>query len=148
VGFAAIAALAATRRPGIDVVLEFTGLAGRLDGASLVITGEGSLDEQSLLGKTPMGVARAAKHAGIPVVAVCGRTTLTPEQQKESGFRQVYPLTSLESKVEICIAQAAPLLEQLGKHIGAELADLTGAATTADSTKPAESARTKEPLNV
>jgi glycerate kinase len=148
VGYAAIAVLAATRRPGIDVVLEFTGLAGRLDGASLVITGEGSLDEQSLLGKTPMGVARAAKHAGIPVVAVCGRTTLTPEQQKESGFRQVYPLTSLESKVEICIAQAAPLLEQLGKHIGAELADLTGAATTADSTKPAESARTKEPLNV
>ena len=60
VGYAAIAVLAATRRPGIDVVLEFTGLARRLAGADLVITGEGSLDEQSLLGKTPMGVARAA----------------------------------------------------------------------------------------
>ena len=60
VGYAAIAALAATRRPGIDVVLEFTELADRLAGADLVITGEGSLDEQSLLGKTPMGVARAA----------------------------------------------------------------------------------------
>ncbi|MDV8148892.1 glycerate kinase [Arthrobacter sp. B10-11] len=143
VGYAAIAVLAATRRPGIDVVLEFTGLADRLAGADLVITGEGSLDEQSLLGKTPMGVARAAARAGVPVVAVCGRTTLTPSQQTDSGFRQVYPLTSLEAKVEICIAEAGPLLEQLGKHIGAALADLTQAATA-----PENSARTKEPLNV
>ncbi|MDR6506787.1 glycerate kinase [Arthrobacter oryzae] len=149
VGYAAIAVLAATRRPGIDVVLEFTGLADRLAGADLVITGEGSLDEQSLLGKTPMGVARAAKRAGVPVVAVCGRTTLTPEQQKESGFRQVYPLTALEAKVEICIAEAGPLLEQLGKNIGVELADLVPAdSTPAGSTQPANSARTKEPLNV
>lgn len=143
VGYAAIAALAATRRPGIDVVLEFTELAARLAGADLVITGEGSLDEQSLLGKTPMGVARAAAAAGVPVVAVCGRTTLTAEQQQESGFRQVYPLTALEAKVEICIAQAGPLLEQLGQRIGAELANPVPAATAT-----ANSARTKEPLNV
>ena len=149
VGYAAIAVLAATRRPGIDVVLEFTGLADRLAGADLVITGEGSLDEQSLLGKTPMGVARAAARAGVPVVAVCGRTTLTPAQQKDSGFRQVYPLTSLEAKVEICIAEAGPLLEQLGKNIGVELADLVPAGSTpAGSTPPVNSVRTKEPLNV
>lgn len=138
VGYAAIAVLAATRRPGIDVVLEFTQLADRLEGADLVITGEGSLDEQSLLGKTPVGVARAAAAAGVPVVAVCGRTTLTPLQQRESGFRQVYPLTSLESKVEVCIAEAGPLLEELGKQICRELADPT----------PAAHASTKEPLNV
>ncbi|MFJ5699573.1 glycerate kinase [Arthrobacter sp. NPDC093139] len=138
VGYAAIAVLAATRRPGIDVVLEFTRLADRLENADLVITGEGSLDEQSLLGKTPVGVARAAAAAGVPVVAVCGRTTLTPQQQRESGFRQVYPLTSLEAKVEVCIAEAGPLLEELGKHIGRDLADLT----------PAAHATTKEPLNV
>jgi glycerate kinase len=53
VGYAAIAALAASRRPGIDVVLEFTRLAERLAGADLVITGEGSLDEQSLLARRP-----------------------------------------------------------------------------------------------
>jgi glycerate kinase len=133
VGYAAIAALAASRRPGIDVVLEFTRLAERLAGADLVITGEGSLDEQSLLGKTPMGVARAAAAAGVPVLAVCGRTTLTPEQQQNSGFRQVYPLTALERNVEICIAEAGRLLEELGQHIGVHLTD---------------SAYTKEPLNV
>ena len=138
VGYAAIAVLAATRRPGIDVVLEFTQLARRLAAADLVITGEGSLDEQSLLGKTPMGVARAAAAAGIPVVAVCGRTTLTPEQQRYSGFRQVYPLTALEPKVDICIAEAGSLLEQLGKNILQELANPA----------PADGTGTKEPLNV
>ncbi|MDR7159555.1 glycerate kinase [Arthrobacter sp. BE255] len=138
VGYAAIAVLAATRRPGIDVVLEFTQLAHRLAGADLVITGEGSLDEQSLLGKTPMGVARAAAAAGIPVVAVCGRTTLSPEQQQDSGFRQVYPLTALEPKVDICIAEAGSLLEQLGKNILHELANPAAADATG----------TKEPLNV
>ncbi|MFC9333156.1 glycerate kinase [Arthrobacter sp. NPDC057009] len=133
VGYAAIAALAASRRPGIDVVLDFTRLADRLAGADLVITGEGSLDEQSLLGKTPMGVARAAAAAAVPVVAVCGRTTLSPEQQQNSGFRQVYPLTALESNVEICIAEAGRLLEELGQHIGVHVTD---------------TANTKEPLNV
>jgi glycerate kinase len=138
VGYAAIAVLAATRRPGIDVVLEFTELEQRLAGADLVITGEGSLDEQSLLGKTPMGVARAAAARGVPVVAVCGRTTLTPEQQQDSGFRQVYPLTVLEPKVDVCIAEAGSLLEQLGTNILQELANPA----------PADGIGTKEPLNV
>lgn len=138
VGYAAIAALAATRRPGIDVVLEFTELAERLAGADLVITGEGSLDEQSLLGKTPMGVARAAARAGIPVIAVCGRTTLDPDQLTASGFRAVHALTELESNVDTCIAEAAALLERLGRNIGLRLA-----APAADHT-----AASKESLNV
>ncbi|WP_248758461.1 glycerate kinase [Pseudarthrobacter sp. SSS035] len=128
VGYIAIAALAAARRPGIDVVLEFTELEQRLAGADLVITGEGSLDEQSLLGKTPMGVARAAARAGIPVIAVCGRSTLSPEQLTEAGFKAVHALTDFESNVEKCMAEAGPLLEELGKHIGVHLP--TSAART------------------
>ena len=122
VGYAAIAVLAATRRPGIDVVLEFTGLADRLAGADLVVTGEGSLDEQSLLGKTPMGVARAAAAQGVPVVAVCGRTTLGQSQAAAAGFEDVYALTELESDVNRCIAEAGQLLEQLGTQISGRLA--------------------------
>ncbi|RAX16528.1 glycerate kinase [Pseudarthrobacter sp. AG30] len=137
VGYAAIAVLAATRRPGIDVVLEFTGLADRLTGADLVITGEGSLDEQSLLGKTPMGVARAAAAQGVPVVAVCGRTTLDHGQASAAGFDDVYALTALESDVNRCIAEAGPLLEQLGTQISAGLA----------ANRPA-TASTKEDLRV
>jgi glycerate kinase len=134
VGYIAIAALAAARRPGIDVVLEFTELEQRLAGADLVITGEGSLDEQSLLGKTPMGVARAAARAGIPVIAVCGRSTLSPEQLTEAGFKAVHALTDFESNVEKCMAEAGPLLEELGKHIGVHL--------------PASAARTDTKENV
>ncbi|WP_457946700.1 glycerate kinase [Pseudarthrobacter sp. alpha12b] len=137
VGYTAIAVLAATRRPGIDVVLEFTGLADRLGGADLVITGEGSLDEQSLLGKTPMGVARAAAAQGVPVVAVCGRTTLDADQAAAAGFEDIYALTALETDVNRCIAEAGPLLEQLGTQISAGLA----------ANRPA-AASTKEDLRV
>jgi glycerate kinase len=138
VGYAAIAVLAATRRPGIDVVLEFTGLVDRIAGADLVITGEGSLDEQSLLGKTPMGVARAAAAQGVPVIAVCGRTTLHGSQASSAGFEDVYALTELESNVNRCIAEAAQLLEQLGTQISGRLAANTLART----------AITKEDLHV
>lgn len=137
VGYAAIAVLAATRRPGIDVVLEFTRLAERLAGADLVITGEGSLDEQSLLGKTPIGVARAAAAQGVPAIAVCGRTTLDHDQAAVAGFEDVYALTALETDVNRCIAEAGPLLEQLGTQISAGLA----------ANRPA-TASTKEDLRV
>ena len=143
VGYIAIAALGAARRPGIDVVLEFTELEQRLAGADLVITGEGSLDEQSLLGKTPMGVARAAARSGIPVIAVCGRSTLSPEQLSESGFESVHALTGLEANVEKCIAEAGPLLEELGKHIGVRLSEK--AAPNHDDAARTE---TKEQLHV
>ena len=129
VGYAAIAALAATRRPGIDVVLEFTGLAERLAGADLVITGEGSLDEQTLLGKTPVGVARAARRAGVPAVAVCGRSALSAGQISRAGFRAVHALTELESNVDTCIAEAAPLLERLGQQLGEQLANVAHSAS-------------------
>ena len=138
VGYAAIAVLAATRRPGIDVVLEFTGLADRLAGVDLVITGEGSLDEQSLLGKTPMGVARAAADAEVPVIAVCGRTTLGREELMDAGFQDVYALTELESNVDTCMAEAGQLLEQLGTQIGGRLA----------ANRLARTADTKEDLHV
>ncbi|MFJ3958227.1 glycerate kinase [Arthrobacter sp. NPDC090010] len=121
VGYAALAVLNAERRRGVDVVLDFTGLAAKLGGAGLVITGEGSLDEQSLGGKTPMGVADAARAAGIPIVAVCGRTTLNEEQISTSGFQAVYSLTGIEEDVDKCINNAGPLVEKLGTIIGTSL---------------------------
>ncbi|WP_315914845.1 glycerate kinase [Arthrobacter sp. lap29] len=121
-GYAALAVLSAKRRPGIDVVLELTGLADKIGTADLVITGEGSLDEQSLFGKAPMGVATAARAAGIPVVAVCGRTTLTPEVLHGAGFAHCYALTDLNADTEHCMKNAGALLTQIGATIGARLA--------------------------
>jgi glycerate kinase len=120
VGYAALAVLAAIRRPGIDIVLEFTELEALLAGAHLVITGEGSLDHQSLAGKTPIGVARAAMRAGVPVVAVCGRTTLEAHEAHTAGFQRVFPLTALEPDAAVSMAEAGALLERIGEQIGRE----------------------------
>ena len=120
VGFAALAALDAELRPGIDLVLDLVGFQQRLPGADLVVTGEGALDEQTLSGKAPAGVAAAARAAGVPVVAVCGQNTLTDQQLAAAGIAAVYTLTDVEPDVERCLADPAPLLERLGERIAAD----------------------------
>src|SRR6476661_1612091 len=117
VGFAAVAVLGATARPGIDLMLELTGLGDELSGADLVITGEGSLDEQTLHGKAPAGVAAAARAVGVPVVAVAGRNLLSEKQLTDAGVRNAYALTDIEPDVQRCIDDPGPLLERLGRRI-------------------------------
>ena len=121
-GYAALAVLSAKRRPGIEVILGLTGLSEKILGADLVITGEGSLDEQSLFGKAPMGVATAARAAGVPVVAVCGRTTLSAETLSQAGFAHSYALTDLEPNTELCMKNAGVLVTEIGALIGTRLA--------------------------
>ncbi|WP_246149099.1 glycerate kinase [Nonomuraea turkmeniaca] len=120
VGFAALAFLHADIRPGIDYLLGLLGFGTHVEGARLVVTGEGSLDEQSLRGKAPIGVAQAAAKAGVPVVAVCGRRTLSDEELKAAGIRAAYALTDLEPDLGRCIAEAGPLLERLAARIAAD----------------------------
>jgi len=116
-GYGALACLGARRRPGIDVVLDAAGIDERLGEATLVVTGEGSLDAQSLHGKAPVGVARRARRHGVPVVAVCGRLELTREQTTAAGFAACYPLSALEPDPQRSSAAAAALLETLGGQI-------------------------------
>ncbi|RVX39423.1 glycerate kinase [Nonomuraea polychroma] len=120
VGFAALAFLHADIRPGIDYLLGLLGFGTHVQGARLVVTGEGSLDEQSLRGKAPIGVAQAAAKAGVPVVAVCGRRTLSDEELKAAGIQAAYALTDLEPDLARCMAEAGPLLEQLAARIAAD----------------------------
>jgi glycerate kinase len=117
VGFAAVAVLGATLRPGIELMLDLVGFHDRLEGADLVVTGEGSLDEQTLHGKAPAGVARAAREAGVDVVAVCGRSTLSPDQLRAAGIGAAYPLLDLQPDARRCMREAAGLLERVGARI-------------------------------
>ncbi|MFI7418160.1 glycerate kinase [Nonomuraea sp. NPDC049684] len=120
VGFAALAFLHAELRPGIEYLLDLLGFGALVQGARLVITGEGSLDEQSLRGKAPIGVAQAAARAGVPVVAVCGRRTLGDTELKDAGIEAAYALTDLEPDPARCMAEAGPLLERLAARVAAE----------------------------
>ena len=86
----------------------------------LVVTGEGSLDRQTLLGKTPAGVAKAARAHGIPVVAVCGRSLLAAEDVAASGIAKVYALTELEPDPAVCMGEADRLLRELSAHMANE----------------------------
>ncbi|WP_129656787.1 glycerate kinase [Rothia halotolerans] len=128
VGYAALAGLGAHREAGIEVVLELVGLALGIAGADLVITGEGSLDEQSLHGKTPMGVLACAREAGIPVLAVCGRSLLDAERVREAGFTGLHALAELEPDPARSMSEAGPLLERVGARIGERLPELLDGA--------------------
>lgn len=78
---------------GVEYLLRLLGFADQLAGCSLVLTGEGCLDAQSLAGKAPAGVARLAGRHGVPVLAVAGRVELTPPELAEAGFAAAYSLT-------------------------------------------------------
>ncbi|MCZ9348115.1 glycerate kinase, partial [Streptomyces sp. TRM76130] len=116
VGYGALL-LGARFRPGIEVMLDVLGFAPALERAELVITGEGSLDAQTLHGKAPAGVAAAARAAGRDVVAVCGRLALAPEELGRAGIRRAYSLKEVEPDVATCIAQAGPILERVAERI-------------------------------
>jgi glycerate kinase len=120
VGFAALAVLGASVRPGIELLLEMAGFPALAGDARLVITGEGSLDEQSLAGKAPVGVSRAAAALDVPVVAVAGITTLSLVDLAAAGFAQTYTLQQVEPDLDRCIREAGVLLEQVGAQIAAD----------------------------
>ncbi|MFH8337387.1 glycerate kinase [Streptomyces sp. AM6-12] len=120
IGYGALL-LGARFRPGIEIMLDVLGFAPALASASLVITGEGSLDEQTLHGKAPVGVASAARAAGKPVVAVCGRLALPEAALHSAGISRAYALTSAEPDISRCITNAGPILERIASGIAEDL---------------------------
>jgi glycerate 2-kinase len=119
-GFAAMALLNAELRPGIELLLEWLDFDRALGGADLVITGEGSLDEQSLAGKAPVGVAKAAARARVTTVAVVGRSLLSDERLHSAGITRAYRLADIEPDVDKSMANAATLLHDMGRRIASD----------------------------
>jgi len=105
---------------GFDLVAEAIRLEEKISSADLVITGEGSLDQQTLGGKGPAGVAAMAKKRGVPVVAVAGRA----EAGAASLFDEVISLEMFGLAKEESIARAAELLEEGLKRNRERLAEL------------------------
>jgi glycerate kinase len=123
-GAGAIAFLGAELRTGIELVLDLVGFDRAVAGADLVITGEGKLDAQSLRGKAPVGVARAAGAHGVPVVALAGAVEVADRELRAAGFEEAHALLELEPDPERAMAEAAPLLERLAERVGRAWASL------------------------
>lgn len=117
VGYSALAALGADRWPGVEVVAAITRLRAHLAGADLAITGEGSIDEQTLAGKTPAGVAQIAAGLDVPVVAACGRVTLREDALQAAGFEACYATMDRAFSEATSLRDAGRLLEGIGADI-------------------------------
>lgn len=118
IGFAALAALGATWVPGARAIMGITGFDSALESVSLVITGEGSFDDQSTRGKVPSVVIDAALARGIPVVVVCGVDKRSATSVTATPALSVYSLLDIEPDVNRCIDNAYELLGQVGQEIG------------------------------
>lgn len=107
----------ATLEGGFALVAGLTGLAHQLESADLVITGEGSMDAQSLTGKAPIALAEAARDRGIPVIVVAGRILVTPEDLAHHGVEAAAQLLDVAESPEDAIANAAKYLARATSQV-------------------------------
>ena len=91
-GAALLAFMDAKLKPGIDLILDTVQLSRHLDGATLVITGEGRIDSQTAHGKTPIGVARLAKLYDLPVIALSGSIGKGAADTYQQGIDAIFPV--------------------------------------------------------
>ena len=124
---AALLALGAELRSGVETVLDLVGFDEHVRDVDLVITGEGNMDEQSAAGKAPVGVARRAKWCGKPVIAVVGGRADNLDGVCERGIDLVLPICRKPMDLEqalnpqeaatnlICAGEAAARSYDLGR---------------------------------
>ena len=98
------------RKPGFDIVAETMHLESRIAVADIVLTGEGRLDDQTLDGKGPAGIAAAARAAGKKVIGFGG--SITQAAERAGIFDALVPIIDRPLPLEEAIREAAPLLER------------------------------------
>lgn len=103
---------------GIDLILRHSGFAAHLAEADLVITGEGQMDAQTVDGKGPVGVARMARAAGVPVVALVGGLAVDDAVLHEAGITAALPIVTRPMALEDAIADADSLVERAALRLG------------------------------
>ena len=105
-GFALLA-LGATRASGFGVVASAVGLEARIQGADLVVTGEGAFDAQSLRGKVPAGVARLAQAHGVPCIVVAGQAEVGRRDAAAAGVEEIYTAADTLGSADAALAAGA-----------------------------------------
>jgi glycerate kinase len=112
-----MAVLGARLERGVGLVLRLLDFDAQVAAADLVVVGEGSLDQQSLRGKAPVGVAAVARAHGADVVAVCGRRLIDDDTLRAAGISAAYACADLEPDPARSMADAPRLLERIGAHL-------------------------------
>ncbi|AEF39810.1 glycerate kinase [Hoyosella subflava] len=113
IGAGAFAFLSAAGVSGAQFLLEVTGARNAIDGAALVLVGEGRLDSQTLRGKAPSAVARLARELGVPCLAIAGLVDTDQAALEESGIQAAYSLTESAGSSEVAHAQASRVLREV-----------------------------------
>ena len=109
-GAGLMAFLNAELRLGVDIMVDAVKLNERVKGASLVFTGEGQLDFQTVFGKTPVGVAKVAKAYDIPVIAIAGGIAEGAEAVYDAGIDAMLGIVHEPMSLELAVADASRLI--------------------------------------
>ncbi|MCM3783426.1 glycerate kinase [Neobacillus mesonae] len=108
----------ATLQRGIDIVIEYTGLRNKLAAADYCFTGEGGMDFQTQFGKTPYGVAKAAKQEGKKVIALAGYIGEGVEALYEEGIDAIFGIVPGASDIEKLLVDGPKNVERTCENIG------------------------------
>lgn len=109
--------LGAELRPGVEVVIDLVGLREKIKEADLVLTAEGRIDFQTAYDKAPAGVARAARAAGVPCIAVCGGIGERVEDLHGIGISAIFSLCREPQSLETAMATGAVQLAQTVEQV-------------------------------
>jgi glycerate 2-kinase len=112
----ALLLLGAERRPGVDVVADAVDLSGRLEGADLVITGEGAFDFSSRSGKVPYGVAQVATSRLVPCIALAGQVLVGSREMRALGIEAAYSVVDRVGEAR-AFAEPAEALAELAERV-------------------------------
>lgn len=121
-GAAMLAFFQGQLRPGCEIIAKAVGLDQAIQGASLVITGEGRIDQQTIFGKTPFGVATVAKQHGVPVIGIAGSLGTNAHVVHDHGIDAIASVLSRPCTIEQAMAEAEFNVRSTARNIAALLA--------------------------
>jgi glycerate kinase len=116
-GAGLMAFLNGTLKNGLEMVVEYTKLEQKVKEADMVWTGEGSIDHQTIYGKTPYGVARVAKKYKLPVIALAGRIGDGIEPLYDSGIDAIYSIMQGVSSLEDALINGRRNVEKTSENV-------------------------------
>jgi glycerate kinase len=116
-GAGMMAFMGGTLKPGVDIVLDTVGLADKLKGTDIVITGEGGIDFQTVYDKAPIGVAKLAKNLGIPTIALAGLVGKDFQVVHREGIESVFSIVNGPMTLENASSNAHRLIVESTEQV-------------------------------